>query len=82
MWRYTVPMTDLQFENQSNEFGQPPVADAGADITGKLVQWGLVSSRQEAEYVLIGVGVLVLIVAYFIYHSSGGNLPPPPPVGV
>jgi hypothetical protein len=75
-------MTDLQFDNTENEFGRPPVASAGFDITGKLVGWGLVSTRQQAEYVLIGLGVLVLIIAFFVYHGTGSSLPPPPPVGV
>ena len=79
---YTIAMADLQFDNQANEFGRPPVAPLGMDITGKLVGWGLVSTRQQGEYVLIGLGVLALIIAFFVYHGAGSSLPPPPPVGV
>jgi hypothetical protein len=74
-------MTDLQFDNQTNEFGRPPEASNGFDITGKLINWGFVSNRKEAEYVLIGVAVVALLAAFFFYKSSAGSLPPPPPIG-
>jgi hypothetical protein len=63
-------MADLQFDNQGNEFGRPPVGQPGMDFTGKLISWGFVSSRKEAEYVLIAVAVLCLIAAYFVYQSA------------
>jgi len=63
-------MADLQFDNQGNEFGQPPVAEPGMDVTGKLVSWGFASSRKEAEYVLIVIAVLCLAAAYFVYKSA------------
>ncbi|MBI5644716.1 hypothetical protein HY970_01325 [Candidatus Kaiserbacteria bacterium] len=68
-------MSDLQFDTPDNEFGRPPEAKPGFDITGKLVEWGLVSSRQEAQYVLIGVGVLALIAAFFFMRSGGSSAP-------
>lgn len=74
-------MADLQFENQTNEFGRPPEASGGFDITGKLISWGLVSNRKEAEYLLIGVAVVALLAAFFFYRSTAGSLPPPPPIG-
>ena len=70
----------VQFQaDDANEFGRPPSASGGFDITGKLVEWGLVSSRDEAQYVLIGIGVVVLLVAVFIFWKSGGSgeLQPP-----
>lgn len=63
-------MSDLQYDSSQNEFGRPPVQEKGVDITGKIVQWGLASNRQQAEYVLIGVGVVALIVTYFVYTHS------------
>ena len=72
----------MQFENQGDEFGTPPQQSAGFDLTGKLVEWGLVSSTSEAQYVLIGVAVVALLAAaYFLFGFGGGSsLPPPPPV--
>ncbi len=51
------------------------------DITGKLVAWGLVSSRTEAQYVMIGIAALALVVAVFFFGRAvaGGDAPPPPP---
>lgn len=59
-----------------------PEQKAGFDLSGMLVSWGLVSSRQEATYVLIAIGALALIAAFFIYQASAGSTPPPPPVNV
>ena len=66
----------VKFENQGEEFGRPP-QESGFDITGLLVSWGLVSSRQEAQYVLMGIAVFALLVAgYLIINSGGGSVPP------
>mgnify|MGYP003394611279 CR=1 FL=1 len=73
-------MSDIQFETGQNEFSRPPTESGGFDIAGKLVAWGLVSNRQEATYVLIALGVLALILAFFLIRSSGSDLPAPPPV--
>ena len=72
----------VQFENQGEEFGRPPQASSGFDLTGKLVQWGLVSNATEAQYALIGLAVIALLIAgFFLFGFGGGsNIPPPPPV--
>lgn len=75
-------MSDLRFDNNNEEFGRPLAQSQGFDLSGKLVQWGLVASRQEANYVLIGVGGLALVVAAFLMFSGGSDAPPPPPIGV
>lgn len=70
----------FQTDNQ-NEFGPPP-QDTSADFTGKMVAWGLVSTREEAQYVMVGVAVLSFIAAFFFFFSSAGSgsdVPPPPP---
>jgi hypothetical protein len=71
----------VRFENQGDEFGRPPQRAGTFDLTGKLVEWGLVKSNQEAQYVLLAVAVVLLLIAgYFIFHSGSGTVPPPPPV--
>lgn len=67
-------MTDMQFETNPNEFGRPPVQGKGFDLTGKLIGWGLVSSRKEAEYVLIAVAVVALLAAFYFFTSSSGGV--------
>lgn len=75
-------MSDLRFETGDNEFATSRATPQGTDITGKLIAWGLVSDRQQASYLLIGIAVLALIIAFFLIRSSGSDLPPPPPTGV
>ena len=64
-------MGEMQFQtDDQNEFGRPPQQSAGADLTGKLVTWGLVSNRQQAEYMMIGLAVLIAVIAFFVYRSA------------
>ena len=64
-------MSDLQFNDQTDEFGRPPVASLGSDLTGKLVQWGLASTRQQAEYLMMGIAAVIVVIAFFLYMSGG-----------
>ena len=80
--RILADMSDLRFDTGDNEFASTRDTSSGFDLAGKLVEWGLVSDRQQATYVLIGTGVLALIIAFFLFRSSGSDLPPPPPIGV
>lgn len=74
-------MADMRFDTNPNEFGAPPQYSQGNDVTARLVQWGLAANRQQAEYILIGIAVVCLLVAgYFIFFSGGNAAPPPPPV--
>lgn len=60
------PEKRVSFESESAEFGTPPERKAGMDIIGALVRWGMVSSRQEAQYVLIGVLVVVVLLIVWV----------------
>lgn len=71
-------MSDLQFDDSQSEFARPPEQPSGFDLSGKLVEWGLVSNRQEATYVLIAIGVLAVIVAFFVFRVGGGGSDAPP----
>lgn len=72
-------MGDMQFQtDDQNEFGRAPTSQ-GFDLTGMLMKWGVASSRQQAEYVLIGIGMMALAAAIFFFMSSGSGGPPPPP---
>jgi hypothetical protein len=68
-----MPEQQIKFDTPADEFGRPPQQSAGSDITGKLIQWGFVSTRQEAQYALVGVAVVALILAYFLYGKLGGG---------
>lgn len=75
-------MSELQFDNQNNEFGRPPEESSGFDLSGMLISWGIVNNRKEAEYVLMALAVVALLVAAYFFFSSSSSTPPPPPVGV
>ena len=70
-------MNEIQFEDKQDEFGRPPQMNQGTDFTGKLMAWGLASNRQQAEYLMIGAALAVLVIAYFVY-SWGTGAPTPP----
>ena len=67
-------MSEMRFqEDQANEFGRPPVASGGFDISGKLITWGIASSRQQAEYILIAIGGIIFVIAVFVFMSNSGS---------
>ena len=64
-------MGEMRFDSDSeNEFGAPPTENAGVDFTGKLVQWGVASNRKQAESVMIGLAVVVIIIAFLVYYLA------------
>lgn len=76
-----MPEGEVRFETDNqNEFVRGP-EKSGFDLVGGMVQAGLVSTREEATYVMIGIVFFVLVIAgFFLFRSVGGGLPPPPPV--
>ena len=74
------PEGQVQFQSDNaNEFGRPR-KESGFDLTGSLVRAGLVSSRDEAQYVLIAIAVLAVVGAGFFFFRSGGSSVPTQPV--
>jgi hypothetical protein len=64
-------MADVQFDSdQTNEFGTPPPQKE--DFASKLVATGLVKDRKQAEYAMIGLAIIVIIIAFFVYRAAGG----------
>ena len=73
----------MHFDSQGDEYGAPPQRAAMFDLTSKLVSWGLVSTPQEAQYVLIAVAVIAVLIAGYLLIGAvggGGHTPPPLPV--
>ena len=63
-------MGEVSYDSDnSDEFGKPAGGLTSTDFTGKLIEWGLVSSRQQAEYVMICIAVAVVIVAILVYYA-------------
>jgi hypothetical protein len=59
-------MDEVRFEDQGEEFGRPPERKS-FDLTAKIIQWGLASNRQQAEYILMAIGVGALVLALVVY---------------
>ena len=76
-------MGELRFDSdQQNEFVRP-IQQSGFDLTGRIVAWGLAKNRRQAEYVLIAVVVLALIVIWWFGFRGGAEVVPapvPPPL--
>lgn len=68
-------MSDLQFNTGTDDFARPAAPASSFDLAGKLVEWGFVSSRQEASYVLIAVVVLILLGSIFFFRSNVASYP-------
>lgn len=65
-------MDEIKFNADQDEFvalQRKPKREF--DLPGKLVQWGIVSDRQQAGYMLLGAVVVALIAAWWIWSSSG-----------
>ncbi len=69
----------MQFQSDDqNEFVRS--SPQGFDMSGMLVKWGIATSRQQAEYVLIAIGIVCLLVAvYMLWCGSSAPRPPLPP---
>ena len=64
-------MSDMQFDqDNATEFGTPPSVSSGSGMAGMLIKWGLVSSEQEAQYVLVGVAVVALVLMFFFLKAA------------
>ena len=65
-------MADMQFnsdqQNEFTEYSQP--RSQGFDLTGMLIKWGIVSDRKQGEYILLGVAVLVIAIAFWMFASG------------
>ncbi len=68
-------MSEIRFEDTTDEFGRPPEQAAGFDFTGLLIKWGIASSRQQAEYILIAVGVFCLLVIAYTFWGDDSRSP-------
>lgn len=63
-------MTDIQFQEEQ-EFSRPDAAPAESVFIRLVYKTGLVSTKTQAEYVLLGFAVLLLILAFLIPSFVG-----------
>lgn len=60
-------MDEVQFEDSTKEFGAPPTTETTTDWTGKLVLWGFAANRDQAQYIMVGILALVIILTIIVY---------------
>lgn len=63
-------MADIQFQEEQ-EFSRPDTVPAESVFIRLVYKTGLVSTKTQAEYVLIGFAVLLLILAFLIPSFVG-----------
>ncbi len=76
-------MTDIQFDTE-NEFARPAAQSAGPKGLTKLVmKWGLAKDEKTAQYVLLGIAIVaILITLWLLFGQGGGSSAPVIPPGV
>jgi len=74
-------MADLQFDNEEVSQSRQPAAPAGSGMTEWLVARGVASDARQAEYILIGVIVVCLLIAGYL-TLGGLSTPEPLPPGL
>ncbi len=48
-------------------------------LTAWLLKKGIAKDRQQAQYILIGVAVVAVVVGFLFISQSGGEIPAPSP---
>jgi len=70
-------MADIQFEEES-QFRRPEEANQKPFFIRLVLSTGIVSDEKQAQYVLLGIAVLVIILAFMIPSFIGGSQKPVP----
>ncbi len=69
-------MADIQFEGEQ-EFARPAVTRESGGLIALVQKWGFAKDNHQAEYVLLGIAVVAVIAAIFVFSMSGSSAPPP-----
>lgn len=64
-------MTDIQFEEE--QFQRPAESEKKSLFIRLVLATGIVSTDRQAEYVLLGVAVILIILAFLIPSLMGGS---------
>ncbi len=69
---------DLQF-NEDQEFARPTAAAQSPVLARLVLKTGIVSTREQANYALLGIAVIGILFTFFMLFS-GGSMSAPHPV--
>ena len=64
-------MADLQF--QEPQYAQTAMTVGPKGLLGLVIRAGLAKNERQASYLLLGVAVLALAAAVFVYLTSGST---------
>ena len=70
-------MADVQFEEES-QYQRPAESEKKSFFIRLVLATGIVSTDRQAEYVLLGVAALALVLAFMIPSFIGGSQKPVP----
>ena len=72
-------MGEIQFDSDNKEYARPRFQGGRIPgLTGLLMRAGIVSSQRSAEYVLIILTAVAVIVTFFLWNMGGKSKMPPP----
>lgn len=63
-------MSDVQFEGEKY-FSKQPSRVQKQPFSAKLVSWGIAKNEQQANYILAGAAIAVLLIAVFVFFKGG-----------
>jgi hypothetical protein len=67
-------MGEIQYENHPTGLPKVPCSPEEPDLIRRLMRWGIVSTPQQAQLVLVGFVALALCLAlYFSAKAFGGS---------
>lgn len=67
---------DVRFDSET--FSAPQHVSVRKDLLERIISFGIVKNRTEAQYLLLGVVVIAVIASIFLLGSGGSDLNPNP----
>jgi hypothetical protein len=78
---YNRRMSEVSLEDEGG-FGRLPKLLEDFDLGALLIKWRIASTRQQAQYILIGVVLVAIVLAFFIYHVTTPSYAIPTPAQI
>ncbi|MHB1162910.1 MAG: hypothetical protein ACYCZZ_00040 [Minisyncoccota bacterium] len=74
-------MEELQFDEEPTYQPRPEVQKKSL-LTQLVLATGVVSSDQQAQYVLLSIAAVATVLSFFLFFSTSGTPPPQVPPGM
>jgi hypothetical protein len=79
---YNRPMSEVSFEDRGDTFSRLPKFLETFDLGALLIKWRIASTQQQAQYILIGVALVAIVLAFFIYNLTTPSYTGPTPAQI